>query len=43
VDVKQVSTGTGITLLPEFADKMEFGTQDPQAFFDFLLGYDAVT
>jgi tetratricopeptide (TPR) repeat protein len=41
--VRQVSAGGGITLLPEFAEKLEFGTDNPEAFFDFLLGYDSVS
>ncbi len=41
--VSELAKGVEITLLPEFAEKMEFGTDDPQAFYDFLLGFDAIS
>jgi tetratricopeptide (TPR) repeat protein len=40
--VGQVAEACAITLSPEFATKMEFGTDNARSFYDFLLGYDAV-
>lgn len=40
--VSEVAKGTSIRLLPEFAEKMEFGTDDPESFQKFMLGFDAV-
>lgn len=40
--VKGVAEGCSLTLLPEFAQRMEFGTDDPQTFLDFMMGYDGI-
>jgi tetratricopeptide (TPR) repeat protein len=40
--VSEVAKGAGIRLLPEFAEKMEFGTESPESFLRFMLGFDAV-
>lgn len=41
--VKQIASAASITLLPDFAEKLEFGTEDALAFYDFLLGFDAIS
>jgi tetratricopeptide (TPR) repeat protein len=41
--VSEVAKGSEIVLLPEFAEKMEFGTEDAQAFYEFMLGFDAIS
>ncbi len=40
--VSKAGEAVGVSLPAEFLDEMEFGTDDPEAFREFLLGYDAV-
>ncbi|MDQ2985761.1 MAG: tetratricopeptide repeat protein [Armatimonadota bacterium] len=40
--VSEVAKGCEIRLLPEFAEKMEFGTDSSESFQKFMLGFDAV-
>lgn len=40
--VSEVAKGASIRLLPDFAEAMEFGTDNPQSFQKFMLGFDAV-
>lgn len=41
--IKQMAKHAGATLPPELAgEKMEFGTDDPEAFVKFVEGYDAL-
>ena len=40
--VSEVALGTGVKLNEDFSTKMEFGTDSPESFNKFMLGYDAV-
>jgi tetratricopeptide (TPR) repeat protein len=40
--VTEVADGVGVKLNDDFPAKMEFGTENPESFNKFMLGYDAV-
>lgn len=41
--IQQTSTPLAIQMQPGFIENLEFGTDDPEAFEDFLIGYDAIS